>query len=546
MSSKVYVRKSFRDINPLTGDRLSMLRLQGTGHDISQGIPASQIPVPYSSIDYENVVDPRFRFPVGKITPEPRKNPGVTLSSATLDEYNAALERAEQGDYPKLSSVLDYDPEMAAVFSGYRLGQGGDRGDTIVEPGKGLFFTPGNLQDIGSAEVTSTYGEAPARLVGVTSDPLGGGIDIRPPAAQHELLNEVFVGSDIPGREVFDLTPAYTFDRDYNPSWYNRGMDPADAYREEREALTLANTPSGEQIQAVANILNTHPRLHHRTFDRPSRFDERAIQRMIGEANKVLDNRRLSIDPNVFQHFNPDTNEMEYLDPGPMLDFLREKVNLRPMDSAYRALMERARMKPNFRQRTAGAPRDVVSQTQPFDVHNLQDEESDVIPPEFVDIDPMLGLARQGVDVDELLESERRKRLPQVTKSDTSISLESLDPHMGYEPCSCCSPMQQASMALLDGYFEKAKKKSKPFHGYNPKRHHKKGGLNAADRAKFKRETGANLKPPVTTKPSKLKPGSKRAKRRKSFCARMSGSKGPTSKDGKLTPKGAALKRWNC
>ena len=25
-----------------------------------------------------------------------------------------------------------------------------------------------------------------------------------------------------------------------------------------------------------------------------------------------------------------------------------------------------------------------------------------------------------------------------------------------------------------------------------------------------------------------------------------SGSKGPTSKDGKLTPKGAALKRWNC
>jgi hypothetical protein len=89
-------------------------------------------------------------------------------------------------------------------------------------------------------------------------------------------------------------------------------------------------------------------------------------------------------------------------------------------------------------------------------------------------------------------------------------------------------------------------KKSKPFHGYNPKRHHRKGGLNAAGRAKFKRETGANLKPPVTTKPSKLKPGSKRAKRRKSFCARMSGSKGPTSKDGKLTPKGAALKRWNC
>jgi len=92
----------------------------------------------------------------------------------------------------------------------------------------------------------------------------------------------------------------------------------------------------------------------------------------------------------------------------------------------------------------------------------------------------------------------------------------------------------------------KDKKESKPFHGYNPNRHSKEGGLNAKGRAKFKRETGANLKPPVTEKPSTLKPGSKKAKRRKSFCARMSGVKGPTSKGGKLTPKGAALKRWNC
>ena len=113
------------------------------------------------------------------------------------------------------------------------------------------------------------------------------------------------------------------------------------------------------------------------------------------------------------------------------------------------------------------------------------------------------------------------------------------------ETCSCCSPMQQATVALMDSVFEKAKK-SKPFHGYNKNRHSRKGGLSAKGRAHFKRKEGANLKPPVTTKPSKLKPGSKRANRRKSFCARMGGSKGPTSKGGKLTPKGAALKRWNC
>lgn len=108
-----------------------------------------------------------------------------------------------------------------------------------------------------------------------------------------------------------------------------------------------------------------------------------------------------------------------------------------------------------------------------------------------------------------------------------------------YCDCPSCN-------TLVASLLTKAKKKEKPFHGYNPNKHSPKGGLNAKGRAKAKREEGANLKPPVTTKPSKLKPGSKKAKRRKSFCARMGGVKGPTSKGGKLTPKGAALKRWNC
>ena len=36
------------------------------------------------------------------------------------------------------------------------------------------------------------------------------------------------------------------------------------------------------------------------------------------------------------------------------------------------------------------------------------------------------------------------------------------------------------------------------------------------------------------------------AKRRRSFCARMSGNKGPMARDGKPTPKAKALRRWNC
>jgi hypothetical protein len=76
----------------------------------------------------------------------------------------------------------------------------------------------------------------------------------------------------------------------------------------------------------------------------------------------------------------------------------------------------------------------------------------------------------------------------------------------------------------------------------------KKGGLNAKGVASYRRENpGSKLQMAVTTKPSKLKSGSKAAKRRKSFCARMGGVKGPMKKpNGKPTRKALALRKWNC
>ena len=148
-----------------------------------------------------------------------------------------------------------------------------------------------------------------------------------------------------------------------------------------------------------------------------------------------------------------------------------------------------------------------------------------------------LGYQNVSPDIVELMQirEEERERLNRI-----GLNLDIDDPEQHKKDDF------GKSEELLVSVLLKSKKKSKPFHGYNPNKHSRKGGLNAKGRAKFKRETGANLKPPVTTKPSKLKPGSKKAKRRKSFCARMGGVKGPTSKGGKLTPKGAALKRWNC
>jgi len=55
------------------------------------------------------------------------------------------------------------------------------------------------------------------------------------------------------------------------------------------------------------------------------------------------------------------------------------------------------------------------------------------------------------------------------------------------------------------------------------------------------------IKTAVTTPPSKLKKGGKAWKRRKSFCARMSGMKGPMKDEkGRPTRKAMSLRRWNC
>tara|TARA_R110000824_G_scaffold143754_2_gene311462 strand:- start:2190 stop:2507 length:318 start_codon:yes stop_codon:yes gene_type:complete len=73
----------------------------------------------------------------------------------------------------------------------------------------------------------------------------------------------------------------------------------------------------------------------------------------------------------------------------------------------------------------------------------------------------------------------------------------------------------------------------------------KSGGLNRKGIASYRRANpGSKLKMAVT---GKVKPGSKAAKRRKSFCARMSGMKGPMKdKKGRPTRKALALRKWRC
>jgi len=77
------------------------------------------------------------------------------------------------------------------------------------------------------------------------------------------------------------------------------------------------------------------------------------------------------------------------------------------------------------------------------------------------------------------------------------------------------------------------------------------GGLTAKGVRRYRAANpGSKLKTAVTTKPSKLKKGSKSAKRRKSFCARMSGMKKRlTSAKTARDPNSRinkALRKWNC
>jgi len=65
----------------------------------------------------------------------------------------------------------------------------------------------------------------------------------------------------------------------------------------------------------------------------------------------------------------------------------------------------------------------------------------------------------------------------------------------------------------------------------------KSGGLNQKGRDSYNKETGGNLKAPQP----------EGGARKKSFCARMGGVKGPMTKpNGEPTRKALALKKWKC
>ena len=103
----------------------------------------------------------------------------------------------------------------------------------------------------------------------------------------------------------------------------------------------------------------------------------------------------------------------------------------------------------------------------------------------------------------------------------------------GYKRVPCTRPGSKGSCVKSSGPSLRKTTKGK---GRNFLSVKEGAGMTAAGRKKYKaKNPGSTLSAPVT---GKVKPGSKAAKRRKSFCAR---SKGWTSERGR-----AAKRKWNC
>jgi len=108
-----------------------------------------------------------------------------------------------------------------------------------------------------------------------------------------------------------------------------------------------------------------------------------------------------------------------------------------------------------------------------------------------------------------------------------------------------------AGVGAYKAYKKSKEKKAMKEDWSDAKYKNPEGGLTKAGVMRYRRENpGSKLQTAVTTKPSKLKKGSKAANRRKSFCARMGGMKKRlTSAKTARDPDSRinkALRKWNC
>jgi len=168
---------------------------------------------------------------------------------------------------------------------------------------------------------------------------------------------------------------------------------------------------------------------------------------------------------------------------------------------------------------------------------------------------PMEPLTASGKEKSGAVEALERALLSAKEKG-TEMNYENIDAMM-QKICKAHNITGQklhdefvkANRLIPDNWIKKQVEESAAWQKSSGK--NKNGGLNAKGVASYRKEhPGSHLQTAVTKKPSKLKAGSKDAKRRNSFCARMKGmKKSRTSAKTAHDPNSRinkSLRKWHC
>jgi hypothetical protein len=177
-------------------------------------------------------------------------------------------------------------------------------------------------------------------------------------------------------------------------------------------------------------------------------------------------------------------------------------------------------------------------------------------------------LASKGVQVDSVLEATGDEKfdsmMSQMGSSDSLNAREAVDMinELIYTAgASYEEALQQASVSFeidpeeLDALYQQeggmGSQDIEEGETWSKHNNPRAGGMSKKSVSSYRRShPGSKIQTAVTTKPSKLKKGSKAAKRRKSFCARMKGmKKSRTSAKTARDPNSninKSLRRWNC
>ena len=144
-----------------------------------------------------------------------------------------------------------------------------------------------------------------------------------------------------------------------------------------------------------------------------------------------------------------------------------------------------------------------------------------------------------------------KAKYPHIKFDEEAVTEDEFVPHMMYNPKTGKGYKAETEKDHIQmkkmGYSHEAPE-VKEAKGEDGKGHYRATDTGAGMTQKgvdaVNKKTGGNLQTAVTGNP---KAGSKEAGRRKSFCARMGGMKGPMKDDdGKPTRKAQSLKRWKC